>query len=162
MSVEHLLGLVESDHDMEIFFQLRRDCEPRSSAHASQGRRQFEASSSGTFIRRLIAHTIAQQIPKTSRGGTPAPYQYALQTRSGCECVAHGADVDRVEATTYRRVRGRSRCIRPCFDLVSRHAMLQGLGNVTDGARFLPLTRLFHSTHVWGRRVGGSPDDSSG
>ena len=125
MSVEHPLALVESVHDLEVFFQLRRDCEPRSSAqgvldkfrlgsghHASQGR-------PGTFIRRLIARTIAQQTSKTSRGGTPAPYQYALQTKWGCECVAHGADVDRVEATTYRRVRGRSRCIstlfRPCF-----------------------------------------------
>ena len=39
------------------------------------------------------------------------------------------------------------------FDLVSRNAMLQGLGNMPDGVQVLPFARLFYSTpstHVWG------------
>ena len=38
------------------------------------------------------------------------------------------------------------------FDLVSRNATLQGLGNMPDGVRVLPFVRLFcsaPSTHVW-------------
>ena len=43
------------------------------------------------------------------------------------------------------------------FDLVSRNAMLQGLGNVPDGVRVLPFVRLFYSTpstHVWEDELG--------
>ena len=39
----------------------------------------------GDVFRRLIARTMAQQI---ADAGT-APFQYALKTKGGCECVAH-------------------------------------------------------------------------
>ena len=39
----------------------------------------------GDTIRRLVSRTIAQQI----RTKVTAPFQYALSTRAGCECIAH-------------------------------------------------------------------------
>ena len=42
----------------------------------------------GDVIRRLTARTIAQQLDKVVEAAT-APFQYALSTRAGCECVAH-------------------------------------------------------------------------
>ena len=43
------------------------------------------------------------------------------------------------------------------FDLVSRNAMLQGLGNMIGGAQVLPFVRLFYSdpsTYVWEDEFG--------
>ena len=40
------------------------------------------------ILRRLVARTIAQQISKVVEEST-VPYQYALSTKVGCECVAH-------------------------------------------------------------------------
>ena len=42
----------------------------------------------GEAIRRLTARTIAKQLGPAVKEAT-APFQYALSTRSGCECVAH-------------------------------------------------------------------------
>ena len=41
----------------------------------------------GEVIRRVTAKTIAQQLGPFVKAAT-APFQYALSTRSGCECVA--------------------------------------------------------------------------
>ena len=42
----------------------------------------------GDIIRRLFAKTIAKQVSKKAESAT-APFQYALSTKAGCECVAH-------------------------------------------------------------------------
>ena len=42
----------------------------------------------GGVLRRLVARTIAQQIGAAVERAT-APFQYALKTRAGCECVSH-------------------------------------------------------------------------
>ena len=42
----------------------------------------------GDVLRRLVARTIAQQIGAAVERAT-APFQYALKTRAGCECVSH-------------------------------------------------------------------------
>ena len=39
-------------------------------------------------LRRLVAHTSAQQNTKKAETVT-TPFQYALSTRAGCECVSH-------------------------------------------------------------------------
>ena len=39
----------------------------------------------GDVVRRLVGRTIAQQLME----GATAPFQYALSTKAGCECVAH-------------------------------------------------------------------------
>ena len=42
----------------------------------------------GDFIRRVVARTLAQQLGPAVEQHT-SPFQFALPTRSGCECVAH-------------------------------------------------------------------------
>ena len=42
----------------------------------------------GDIFRRLVARTMAKQISKRVEAAT-APFQYALKTKAGCECVAH-------------------------------------------------------------------------
>ena len=42
----------------------------------------------GEVIRRLTARTIAQQLGPAIEAAT-APFQYALSTSAGCECVSH-------------------------------------------------------------------------
>ena len=42
----------------------------------------------GDILRRMVARTIAKQIAKQVEAAT-APFQYALSTKAGCECVAH-------------------------------------------------------------------------
>ena len=97
MSVDHILGLVESDHDMEVFYSFATIV---SQGHVPRGvleglrmgrvtaLRKPEGIRGivvGDIIRRLIARTIAQQISKQVEEATA--HQYALQTKSGCECV---------------------------------------------------------------------------
>ena len=42
----------------------------------------------GDILRRLVARTMAKQFSKKAEVAT-APFQYALSTKAGCECVAH-------------------------------------------------------------------------
>ena len=42
----------------------------------------------GEVFRRVTAKTIAQQLGPVVKAAT-APFQYALSTTSGCECIAH-------------------------------------------------------------------------
>ena len=150
MSVEHILGLVESDHDMEIFCSFATIF---SQGHMPRGVLEglrlgrvtalrmpdggIRGIVVGDIVRRLIARTIAQQISKQLEEAT-APHQYALQTKSGCECVSHMV-LMLTDMTPRQTVDGIG-----AFDLVSRKAMLQGLENMPDGVRVLP-------RHTFGR-----------
>ena len=42
----------------------------------------------GAIFRRLVAKTMAKQVAKKAEKAT-APFQYALSTKAGCECIAH-------------------------------------------------------------------------
>ena len=42
----------------------------------------------GDILRRMVARTIAKQIAKQVEAAT-VPFQYALSTKAGCECVVH-------------------------------------------------------------------------
>ena len=42
----------------------------------------------GDILRRMVARTMARQISKKVEVAT-APFQYAVSTKAGCECVAH-------------------------------------------------------------------------
>ena len=42
----------------------------------------------GDILRRMVARTMARQFSKKVEVAT-APFQYALSTKAGCECVAH-------------------------------------------------------------------------
>ena len=92
----------------------------------------------GDVFRRLIARTIAQEIGETVQSAT-APYQYALKTRAGTECVSHILQtlVESDANATIISIDGIG-----AFDLVSRNAMLRGLKEMDAGDRVLPFVRL--------------------
>ena len=107
----------------------------------------------GEVIRRLVARTIAQQLDPAVEAAT-SPFQFALSTKSGCECVAHciQALCKTDERLTLTSVDGVS-----AFGLISRRAMLAGLEGVAGGASILPFVHLFHgrpSTYLWEDNVG--------
>ena len=80
-------------------------------------------------FRRLVARTMAQQLgPAIERATTP--FQYALSTRAGTECIAHAiqALTDLDPTATVVSIDGIS-----AFDVVSRRAMLEGLQTVEGG-----------------------------
>ena len=101
----------------------------------------------GEVVRRLVAR-IAQQLGPAVEVAT-APFQYALSTKAGCECVCHAlqtlCDVDLEASVT--SIDGVS-----AFDSVSRRTMLQGLAQVDGGCSVLPFVRLFcsqPSAYLW-------------
>ena len=83
----------------------------------------------GDVMRRLVGRTVAQQIMPAVERFT-APFQYALRTRAGTECVAHvlqaltEANPDAIVLS----IDGVS-----AFDMVSRRAMLAVLRRVPRG-----------------------------
>ena len=99
-----------------------------------------------------------------------APFQHALSTRAGCECVSHALQAlcDMDEDATITSIDGIS-----AYDTISRRAMLQGLEKVPGGSAASPFMRLFHaepSTYLWQDDVGtthrihqraGGPVDAS-
>ena len=94
-----------------------------------------------------MARTLAKQFSEQAKEGT-APYQYALETRAGCECVAHviQALTDLDDNATVVSVDGVG-----VFDLNSRNSMLSGLMGMREGEQLLPFAKLFHgdpSFHV--------------
>ena len=97
----------------------------------------------GDIIRRLVARTIAQQFSEAVLTAT-APFQYALSTKAGGECIAHAlqALTDLDPSTTILSIDGVG-----AFDLISRGAMLQGLRSVPGGDSILPFV-------CWGLRWG--------
>ena len=106
----------------------------------------------GDTLRRLVARTIAQQIGDAVERATP--FQCALKTRAGCECVSHMFQtlLDLDPRATILSVDGVG-----AFDLISRNAMMAGLSHLEKGDKLLPFVRLFHSspsTFLWEDDVG--------
>ena len=104
----------------------------------------------GDILRRLVARTISKQFMKEAEEAT-APYQYALSTRAGCECVAHilQSSTELDENATIVSVDGIG-----AYDNISRRAMLQGVLRMPSGDRILPFLKQFYSspsTYILGR-----------
>ena len=102
----------------------------------------------GDVLRRLVGRTIAQQLMPAVERYT-APFQYALKTRAGTECVAHvlQALTEADPTATVLSIDGIS-----AYDLISRRAMLEALRRVPGGDQVLPFVRLFYdrqSTYLW-------------
>ena len=97
----------------------------------------------GDVFWRLVARSLAQQFAKKVESAT-APFQYALSTRVGCECVSHALQslTDLDESATILSVDGVG-----AFGLVSRKAMFQGLLNMVGGDSLLPFARQFMDLH---------------
>ena len=77
-----------------------------------------------------MAKQIAKQVEATT-----APFQYALSTRAGCECVAHilQSITDEDPDATVVSIDGVG-----AYDLISRKAMLEGLLRMEGGDKILP------------------------
>ena len=95
----------------------------------------------------LFARTMAQQLAPQVESAT-APFQYALSTRAGSECVAHViqglSELD--PDSTVMSIDGIS-----AYDQISRAAMLDGL-HTHCGGETIPFVRMFYgspSTDLW-------------
>ena len=93
------------------------------SQHCPSQTGECEGSWQATSIRRLVARTMAQQLQKAVEVAT-APFQCALSTKAGCECVAHAlqGSTQWQPDSTVTFIDGIS-----AFDLISRESMLTGL-----------------------------------
>ena len=101
MPVEHLCPFLDSLRHHRLFHNLAeslaRGMLPESTMEAIRLGRMTALSKRdwgvrgkviGDVVRRLVARTMAQQMGKTVESAT-APFQHAVSTRAGCECIAH-------------------------------------------------------------------------
>ena len=95
----------------------------------------------GIVLRRLVARTIAQQFSERVLQAT-SPFQYALSTRAGVDCVALMTRLltDMDDDTTVSSLDGIG-----AYDHVSRACFLEELRNNADLAPLLPFVRLWYS-----------------
>ena len=159
MICEHLRPLLENPRDSHRFFlmaeQLAQGVAPEAAIHAVRVGRLTALRKpdggvrgivAGDVVRRLIARTMAQQMTDAVKLAT-SPYQYALSTRAGCECISHVLQglTELDYNATVLSIDGIS-----AFDLISRGAMLQALRDVSPAA--LPFVRQFYgnpSRYLW-------------
>ena len=78
MTSDHFFLVLENEGDSELL------C--RVASLLSLG--QVRGIVVGDVLRRLVARTIAKQVIEKVEAAT-APFQYALSTKAGCECIAH-------------------------------------------------------------------------
>ena len=91
-----------------------------------------------------------------------APFQCALSTKAGCECVAHivQALTDQDVNATVVTVDGVG-----TFDLISRNAMLEGLLRMEEGDQLLPFVQCFYGTpsmYLWEDEMGNTQEIPQG
>ena len=115
----------------------------------------------GDSFRRLVARTIAKQFSSRAESAT-APFQFALSTRAGCECVTHviRAATDINDRTTIVSVDGIGAC-----DSISRNSMLEGLHRMVDGDQMMLFVRLFYgspSVCLWEDDMGDTHEIMQG
>ena len=91
----------------------------------------------GTSFRRLVARTLARQFRKAV-AATCAPFQFALSTRAGTDCVGHAmrAFTDANPMTTVLSFDGIG-----AYDYVYRSAFLKKLHSVPSLQGLLPFVR---------------------
>ena len=102
----------------------------------------------GDLVRRLAARTLAQQLAPAFEDAC-SPFQYALSTRAGTECVAHA-----LRAATQLDPRATVLSIDGvgAFDHVARRSMLGNLMRQREASAALPFVRLFYgqpSEYLW-------------
>ena len=159
MTTEHLRPLLPDHGGLHLFFRI---CERLARAEVPDavvniirmGRLTVLSKPdggvrgivAGDVVRRLVARTMSQQLSPAVERAT-SPFQYAMTTRAGCECVAHALQglTETDPEVTVTSIDGLG-----AFDTISRGAMLQGLRRVSGAA--LPFTRMFYgrgSEYLW-------------
>ena len=100
MTMEHLRPLLDHPPAMHSFFLMAQSSKALTPRSAVDGLRMGRITAlqkpnggvrgimAGDAIRRLVSRTIAQQLGPAVERAT-APHQYAMSTKSGCECIAH-------------------------------------------------------------------------
>ena len=166
MIADHLFPLLESETDSGRLVELAQilvagDVPPEIMRAIALGRLTALRKDGGgvrgivvgDMLRRVVARTMAQQVSKEVEEAT-SPFQYALTTRAGCECVAHVLQTltDLDEHATIVSIDGVG-----AFDLISRQSMLDGLSAMENGEKLLPFVRSFYgapSTYLWEDEMG--------
>ena len=89
----------------------------------------------GDVVRRLVARPVAQQFTEEGEAVTH-PFQYALSTRAGTECVAHVAQslTSMDSNATILSSDGVG-----AYDFISRRAMFQGVADLPNGDQLNPI-----------------------
>ena len=152
MTIEHIRSLLESPNDSSLLFraaeELSRGNMPdevirmlrmgRMTA-LQKPRGGVRGIVAGDIVRRLVSRAMAKQLGEAFEQAT-APYQYALSTRAGCECVSHVLQglTDLDAHATVMSIDGIG-----AYDSISRRAMLDGLRGVSDGVA-VPFVRQFY------------------
>ena len=147
MTSDHLFPLLESERDSVMFAEFAQSLAVADVLHQVLrilGLGRLIALTKpdggvrgivvGDLLRRLVGRTMAKQVTKEVEAAT-SPFQYALSTRSGCECVAHVLQTltELDEDATIVSVDGIG-----AYDLISRKAMLDGLLSVERREQLLP------------------------
>ena len=166
MTAEHLRPHPEAEDEMTLFWQLAQDLARAAVPGVivdsvrlgritalqkpNGGVRGIIA---GDMIRRLVARTMSQQLSKAVERAT-SPFQYALTTPSGGECIAHAlqAITDLDDRPTVHSIDGIG-----AFDLISRGVMLDGLRSVAGGDSALSFVLQFYgnpSSYLWEDDLG--------
>ena len=155
MTSDHLFPVLESDADSELFVQvsslLAVGNVPEEIIEAVRLERMTALSKPdggvrgivvGDILRRLVARTMAKQIAKKVEETTD-PFQHALTTKAGCECVAHILQTltELNQETTIISIDGLG-----AYDLISRNAMMEGVLRMEDGDQILPFVRMFYGS----------------
>ena len=96
----------------------------------------------GDSLRRLVARTLSKQYGPEMEAAC-APYQYALSTRAGTECVSHlcRAAVEADPRNTVLSVDGIG-----AYDKISRRAMLEKLSQLPKACAILPFVLMSYGT----------------
>ena len=161
MTVEHLHPLLDHSGDLRLFAgaaeMFARGQVPESIQTAVKLGRMTALRKAdcgvrgivaGDVVRRLVARTMSQQLMEAVQSAT-SPFQHAMATRAGCECISHvlqGLTELNTNATILS-VDGMS-----AYDTISRRAMLQGLSNVEGGRSALPFVCMIYgspSQYLW-------------
>lgn len=102
----------------------------------------------GDIMRRMVARTLAQAYSSAFEEAC-APFQYALSTRAGTDCVGHLAraatDLDDERVVVSLDGIG-------AYDHIRRAAMLTKLHDTTSTTALLPFAKMFYQTpsqYVW-------------
>ena len=167
MTAEHLQPLFDHPKDLRVFFlvagpvffqvaeRLARGQVPQhiqdairmgrltALRKADGGVRGIVA---GDVIHRLVARTMSQQLMDAVQEAT-APFQYAMATKAGCECISHvlQALTELNPNATILSVDGIN-----AYDMMSRKAMLQGLDAKSHlGQFFSTLGQSYSGQALW-------------
>ena len=157
MTSDHLFLILESEADSDLLVQvgalLSIGNVPESILKAIRWGRITALCKPNGGVREIVA----KQVSKEAETAT-APFQYALSTKAGCECVAHMLQsiMDLDPEATVISIDGIG-----AYDLISRNAMFEGLLRMEKGDQIIYLwddeMGVTQHIHQWEGGEQGDP-----